>query len=241
MHGRAMDFSPQSWARIGGAIYVVIIVSGFLGELVRASLFVPGDATATLSSIRASEALWRLGIASNLLHLACSLPLALVFYLLLRPVSRSLVILVLLFNVAAVVLEAGSKLFLLPALFVLGNAAYLQPFTPDQLAAMAYLSNKVHAYGFGVSLIFFGCECLLLGYLIYKSQFLPKAIGVLMQVAGLCYLINSFLLLLAPTWANVAVLIPCLIAELSLAVWLLVKGVDLSRWQASTTASTAVA
>jgi len=130
------------------------------------------------------------------------------------------------FNLVAIAVESASKLFLLPSLFVLGNASYLQAFTPEQLHVLAYLSNRLHTYGFNISLIFFGFECLLLGYLIFKSHFLPKILGILMQIAGVSYLTNSFALLLAPTLVNIAVLVPAFIAELSLALWLLVRGVN---------------
>jgi hypothetical protein len=232
MTGRGVELSPQTYARIGGALYLIIIAAGLMGELlVRDKLVVPGDATATLDNIRSFEFLWRLGIAANLFHLACSVALALVFYVLLRPVSRDLALLAVLFNVVAITLESASKLFLLPSLFVLGKASYLQAFTPEQLHVLAYLSNRSHTYGFNISLIFFGFECLLLGYLIFKSQFLPKILGILMQIAGVSYLTNSFALLLAPTLVNIAVLVPAFIAELSLALWLLVRGVNVQKWQ----------
>lgn len=225
MTATAVQDSPQDYARLGGALYLFIIVSGLVAEMfIRERLIVAGDASATLEAIRASAFAWRAGIAMNLLHLACSVLLALILYTLLAPVSRSLASLVLMFNLVAVSVEAVSKLFLLPSLFVLGNAPYLQVFTQDQLAALAYLSNRSHAYGFNISLIFFGFECLVLGYLILKSALFPRAIGFLMQLAGVCYLSNSFILLLAPTYVNVLVLLPALVAELSLALWLLIKG-----------------
>ena len=227
MTGQAVELSPQVCARTGGALYLMIIAAGTMGELlIRGKLVVPGDATATLDNIRSSEFLWRLGIAANLFHLACSVALGLIFYVLLRPVSRDLALLAVLFNLVTITLESASKLFLLPSLFVLGDAAYLRAFTPEQLHALAYLSNRLHTYGFNISLIFFGFECLLLGYLIFKSHFLPKILGILMQVAGVSYLANSFALLLAPTLVNIAVLVPAFIAELSLALCLLVRGVE---------------
>ena len=232
MTGRGIELSPQAYARMGGALYLIVIAAGVLGELlIRDRLVVPGNPASTLDNIRSFEFLWRLGIAANLFHLACSVVLAVIFYVLLRPVSRDLALLAVLFNVVAIALESASKLFLLPSLFVLANASYLQAFTPEQLQVLAYLSNRSHAYGFNVSLIFFGFECLLLGYLIFKSEFLPKILGILMQIAGVCYLTNSFAMLLAPTLVNIAVLVPAFVAELSLALWLLVRGVDVRKWQ----------
>ena len=219
--------------RAGGALYLLIILSGLFGEMARESLIQPGDALVTLANIRGAEGIWRGFLALNLLHLACSLPLVLVFYVLLKPFAPRWVILVLLFNVSAIVLEASSKLFLLPALFVLGGANYLQAFSPEQQAAVAYLGVRLHGYGFAVSLIFFGFECVLLGYLLAASGYCSKAIGALMVLAGTCYLTSSFLLLLAPSLSNMILLIPCFVAELSLALWLLVRGPDTARWRAA--------
>ena len=231
MTGRANEVSPQAWARSGGVLYLVVIVAGMAGELlIRDRIIVPGDANATLANIRAFEFLWRLGIAANVFHLACSVALAVVFYVLLRPVHRDLALLAALFNIVAIAIEAVSKVFLMPSLFVLGSAAYLQTFTPDQLHALAYLSNRSHTAGFNISLVFFGVECLVIGWLVLKSRYLPRILGVLMQLAGVAYLANSFALLLAPALASILLLIPAAVAELSLALWLLVKGVDLRTW-----------
>lgn len=226
------DASLKACMRVGGALYLLIIVSGLFGELAREGLVQPGDALATLANIRAAEGVWRGFLALNLLHLACSLPLAMVFYVLLKPSAPRLVILVLLFNVSAVVLEAGSKLFLLPALFFLGGAEYLQAFSPEQQATLAYLGVRLHGYGFSVSLIFFGFECVLLGFLLVKARYCPTPIGALMVVAGVCYLSSSFILLLVPSLSNVLLLIPCLVAELSLALWLLFRGPIAASWRA---------
>jgi hypothetical protein len=106
---------------------------------------------------------------------------------------------------------------------------------------MANLAIRAHDYGFGVALIFFGCTCLVLGYLIFRSGYLPKTIGVLMQIAGACYLINSFAMLLAPRVANQllpAILVPSFIGESSLALWLLVKGVNVAQWEEASRAAT---
>jgi hypothetical protein len=233
MTSRENEISPQAWARIGGVLYLIVIAAGVGGELlVRDRLIVPGDATATSENIRSFELLWRLAIAANLFHLACAVALGLVFYVLLRRVDRDLALLAVLFNIVCIAIEAISKVFLLPSLFVLGKAAYLQAFTPEQLHALAYLSNRSHTVGFNVSLIFFGWECLVLGYLISRSRFLPRALGVLMLVAGAAYLTNSFAVLLAPGLANIALLFPAFVAELLLALWLLVKGVDERQWHA---------
>jgi len=235
MAGQAVEESPQAYARTGGVLYLIIIVAGLFGEVfVRSTLIVSGDATATAQHIMGSELLWRLGIAGDLIMHVCDVPLALIFYVLLRPVDRNLALLAAFFNLVQTAILGANKLSLLTALFFLGNADYLKAFEPRQLHALAYLPIKLHGYGFGVGLIFFGCECLVLGYLIVRSGFFPKILGVLMQIAGLCYLVNSFALLLSPALADrlfPLILVPAFIGELSLCLWLLVKGVNVPKWK----------
>ncbi len=236
MEEHRVEPSPRVLSRIGGVLYLIIIVVGLFGEaFVRGRLIVSGNATATAANLRSQESLWRFGIAAELLLLICAVALLWIFFVLLRPVSRDLALLAILFNLVSISLEAAYTLQLLAALFPLGNAGYLRAFEPEQLYAMASLSLKSHAYGFGVSLIFFGCFCLVLGYLIFRSGYLPKAVGVLMQIAGLSYLANSFALVLAPSFANrifPAILIPAFVGEASLCLWLLVKGVNVEKWNA---------
>ena len=237
-----LEVSPQVLARIGGALYLIIIIVGLFGEaFVRDRLEVSGNATATAANIMAHESLWRFHVAAELFLLICAIALLSILYFLLRPVSRDLALLAVFFNVVSITLEAAFAMYLLVALFPLGNAAYLKAFTPEQLSAMASLSLKSHAYGFGVSLIFFGLFCIITGYLIFRSGFLPKAIGVLMQIAGLCYLVNSFALILAPAVANQlnpAILLPAFVGEASLCLWLLVKGVNVEKWNRARQAAT---
>lgn len=230
----AKPISPQGYARFGGLLYLVIIVAGALGELfIRGKLVVPGNAAATASHILASESLWRLGIAGDLVMHVCDVFVMWALYVLLRPVNRNLALLNLLLNLIQTAVLVANKLNLLVPLFLLGDAPYLKAFDPAQLQAWSYVAIRLHEYGFGVGLIFFGCVCLVEGHLIRKSGYLPRALGVLMQVAGVCYLINSFALLLAPDFEGQLfpfILMPCLVAELSLALWLLLKGVNLQEW-----------
>lgn len=230
------ETSPQVYARIGGVLYLLIIVAGLFGEaVVRNKLIVWGDAAATATNIAASRSLWRAGIAGDLLMHVLDVPLMLIFYVLLRPVSRNLALLAILFNAVQTAVLVATKLALLVGLFFLGSTDYLKAFEPRQLQALTYVSIRADAYGFGIGLIFFGCACLVLGYLIRKSGYLPRILGVLMQIAGLCYVTNSFSMILAPDFANrlfPAILLPAFIAELSLCLWLLIKGVDVPKWEA---------
>ena len=230
-----MNFSIKKIARAGGVIYLIIIAAGIYGEMfVRSKLIVSGDAAATANNIISSQSLWRTGIAADLLMHICDIPLMLIFYLLLKPVNKNLALLALLFNLIQTAVLAANKLNLVTALFPLSNADYLKSFDVQQLYTLTYFSIKAHGYGFGIGLIFFGFTCIIMGYLIFKSGYLPKTIGVLMQIGGLCYLINSFALILAPSLSDKLfplILIPPFIAELSLCLWLIFKGVNISVWQ----------
>ncbi|WP_281239474.1 DUF4386 domain-containing protein [Flavobacterium praedii] len=231
---KKFEDSPQLYARIAGILYLLIIVAGIFGELlVRNKLLVYGDANATANNIMKSELLWRMGISADLVMHICDLPVMIILYYLLRPVSEKLALLNLSFNLIQTAVLVANKLNLLAALFFLADADYLKSFSPDQLHSLSYLSIKLHDFGFGIGLIFFGFVCLIEGYLLFKSNYFPKTIGVLMSIAGICYLTNSFALLLVPQLSSIVLLMPCLIAELSFSLWLIFKGVNLPIWKKS--------
>ena len=227
-----LETSPQSYARIAGLFYLLIIIAGAFAEaLVRNKLVVYGDATTTANNIIHSEFLWKIGITADLIMQVCDLPVMVLLYFLLRPVSKKLALLNLSFNLIQTAVLVINKLNLLAALFFLGDADYLKSFSPDQLHTLSYLAIKLHGFGFGIGLIFFGFVCLIEGYLIYKSGYFPKVFGVLMAIAGLCYLTNTFALILAPQLSSILLLLPSLVAELALSLWLIFKGVNLPVWK----------
>ncbi|PSL44296.1 uncharacterized protein DUF4386 [Chitinophaga niastensis] len=235
MTGHNVKISPQVYARTGGLLYLIIIVTGIFGEaFVRNKLIVLGDATATANNIMASQLLWRIGIAGDLIAHVCDLPLMLIFYVLLRPVNKNLALLAVFFCLIQTAVLVAAKLNLFTVLFLLESGDYLKAFEPHQLHALMYLSIKADGYGFGLGLIFFGFECLILGYLIFRSGYLPKALGILMPIAGLSYLTNSFAMILAPKFADLifpTIMIPAFIAESSFCLWLIVKGVNVPEWE----------
>jgi hypothetical protein len=228
--------SPQRYARAGGVLYLIIIAAGIFGELlVRSKLVIPGDAAATAHQIIASSHLYRGAIAGDLLMHICDIPLMLIFYFLLKPVSRPLSLLALFFNIAQTAILAINKLTLIAVLSLLESSVYGKAFDPHQIQALSYLFLDLHENGFGIGLIFFGCRCLIVGYLIYRSGYFPKILGILQFIAGVCYLVNSFALILSASLAAMlfpVILLPAFFAELAMALWLLIKGVRLSRWNA---------
>ncbi len=194
-----VEASPQFYARIAGILYLLIIIIGGFGDgFVRNTMVVSGDAAATASHIMAAPQLWRFGIAASLIEHLLDVPIVLILYLLLRPVSRSLALLALLLTLVQTAVVVACKLFLVLPLFLLGDAGYLKAFDPHQLQALAYVAVRADAYGFAIGLVFFGAACLVVGHLVFWSGFLPRVLGALMGIAGLCYLANSFALLVAP-------------------------------------------
>lgn len=234
MHS-SIERSPQIYARLGGLLYLAIILLGLFGEMfVRATLVASGDPATTANNILASDLLWRAGIVGDLLMQVCDVPVIVVLYLLLRPVSESLALLATLINLVQTAVLVSNKLNLLFPIFLQADASYLAAFSPEQLHALSYLAIKAHGFGFGIGLIFFGFACLVRGYLIFKSGYLPRTLGVLILIAGLCYLTNSFALLLAPAFAASifpVILAPAFIGELALCLWLIIKGVNTEQWK----------
>lgn len=241
MTERSSEVAPQVYARICGGLYLYIIVAGLFAEMfVRSKLVVAGNAAATASNIMANERLFRIGLSGELLHLAADVGVAALLYGLLRPVDRTVAVLATLMRLAAAIILAVASISHFVALRLLAGAAYLNAFPADQRQSLALLALRLHGDGYAICLVFFGFACLALGYLIFRSGYLPRSIGVLMAIAGACYLFNSFVRFLAPTAASVifqVILLPVFVAELSLAVWLVVKGVDAARWQARASSS----
>lgn len=225
--------SPQMYTRIAGICYLLIILLGVFGQIiVRNSLVVMNDATMTVNNIAESSLLWRLGIVGDITMHLLDIPLMVILYLLLKPVHKTIALMALGFNVIQTAVLAANKLTLIIPLLLM-NSQNTSAFTDAQINTQIMLLLDVHNYGFALGLIFFGFACLCYGYLLFKSGYFPRPIGILIAVAGLCYLTNSFTLIIAPAFSfyTFALLGVCLLAELSFCLWLLIKGVRLPVWQ----------
>lgn len=213
---------------------MIIVFGGFAEGFVSGKLLVACDTAATARNILAAPTLWQLGVLANTVVVVCALPLLWIEYLLLRPVSRHLVLLALLLNLVSLAVEAVSKLFLLLVLPTLTNTEYRAAFGPAQQAVLVNLELRAHDIAFNIALVFFGLTCLVNGYLIFRSGYLPKAVGILLQLAGACYLVACCAALFASALAEVlipSILLPPLVGELCLCLWLLLRGVDSAKWQ----------
>jgi hypothetical protein len=234
MIDRAVEASPRLWGRMAGGCYLVTIVMGVAAEVfVRGRLIVRDDAAATAANILAHEPLYRFGLAADLVMLVAYIAVTLLFYVLFKPVSRSLSLLAAFFSLMGIAVLAVNSLNHVAPLLLLGRASYLGAFEPAQLQALALFALRLHAYGYNISGVFFGAYCVALGYLIFRSGFLPRILGMLMAIGGLGYLTSSFALFL---WPAAAARLPDFtllggIAELSLTLWLVVMGVNALKWK----------
>lgn len=224
--------SIQTYARVAGVLGLVSIVAGGFGEAyVPSQLIVHTDAMATARNIIESDSLFRWGFASYLIEGLCDVALTLVLFILLRPVSRDLALLVTFFRLIATAGFAMSESFYFAASPIVTGADHLNAFSPDQLNTLALLSLKVSGHGLSIFMMFYGVAAMLLGYLIFRSGFLPRILGVLLALSGGLFVIKTFASVLAPAYASPILLAPAGLAWLALTLWLLVKGVDVTKWQ----------
>jgi hypothetical protein len=240
-----MDFmagaSPRQLARMAGALYLINIVAGaFAIGLIPAVLIVP-DVAATAHNIEAHELLYRLGLVAHLVVDVTNIPMAVIFYDLLKVVNRRLALLDVFFTLVATSIEAAGLLGQFTPLVLLGSRHYTGALPSAQLHALAYLPGDLSAIDYSIYTVFFGFDILCVAYLVLRSTFLPRAIGGLLAIDGLAYLAHAFADLLAPgfaahlvPWIN----LPAVLGEGSLCLWLLVAGVNAGRWQEQ--ASTAI-
>jgi hypothetical protein len=219
--GRRLDmFSNKGLARIAGGLYLIVAVCGGFSELyVRARVDVPGDAAATAASIAESETLFRVGALSDLVGITCFLVLALVLYGLLRPVGAGAATTMLVFIAVSVAVMTANMTYHLGAL----HAAV----SGDEAGALRFL--EMHHEGYLVAGIFFGLWLFPLGYLLVRSGYAPRALGILAMVGAFGYVADTVANVLAgspgePT--TEVLLLPSVLAEVSLVLWLLVKGLE---------------
>lgn len=226
--------SPLLKARAAGALWLAVIASGVLGAFVESKLIDRGDATLTAANILASESLFRAGCVADLFGGACYLGVTALLYVLLRPAGRSLSLLAAFFGLAGVAVGAVSSVGRLAPLLLLGGGRHAAEFTASQLQSLAMVSLDLQGLGFNVAMVFFGLQCVSVGWLIVRSNFLPRALGVLLAAGGTSYVFSSFANLLSPPFgAHVfPFIVPAaVLGEGALTLWLLLKGVNVKRWE----------
>lgn len=222
--------NPKKIARIAGFLYLLIFVAGMFAELfVRDKLIVPGDAATTIHNILASEALFRLGFVISLLRQIFLILLPLVLYRLFKPVNKNQAVLMVVFALVSVPIGMLSLLNEFAALLLSSGANYSTAFTADQLHAAVMLFLDLQVQGGMVSQLL-AVWLLPLGYLIYKSGFLPRILGVLIVIACFGYLIDFVIFYLFPD-IDVTLSLFTFWGEMLFALWLLIIGVNVSQWE----------
>jgi hypothetical protein len=212
-------------------LLVVSLVGGGFGEgYAPAQLIVAGNASATAHNVIASDLLFRLGFLGYLSEAVCDVALAFLLYVLLRPVHANLAFLAVLFRLMATATFAFGELFYFAPSLILGGDAYLKTFSSDQRNALALLSFNMYGFAGGMSQVFYGIASIVLGYLMFRSGYLPRVLGALLAVGGLGFVASTVTLVLAPAYASSVLILPTILAMLALALWLLVRGVDVGKW-----------
>lgn len=225
--------SPVRSARLAGFLYLIVILGGAFAEaFVRQRLFVPGDAASTAANVLAGEQLMRLAFAADVIPLLCNLVIAAILYSLFRNVSQRAAALTVFFMLAGSAIQGAAMVFHIAPLVVLKGSAAFAAFDETQLQSLAYLFLRLHAHAYTVALIFFGGFGLCIGYLVLRSSFLPKFLGLFMLIAGACYLGNSMLHFVVPELSSIVLLLPVLLGEGSLTLWLMFAGLNETKWRA---------
>jgi hypothetical protein len=232
-----MDFtagaSPQRLARMAGALYLVNIVAGAFSIGVVPALLVVHNVGTTAHNIQTHELVYRLGLAAHVLVTVTNVPMAVIFYELFKVVNRRIAMLDMFLGLVATAIEAASLLNQFTPVVLLGSSRYTSAVPPAPLHALAYLPTDLATTDYSIYTVFYGLGFITSAYLVYKSTFLPKTIGVLLAIDALTYLVNGFTTMLAPGVAahlGAWVGIPTIIAEGSYCLWLLIAGVKVERW-----------
>ena len=230
--------SNRNLARIAGFCYLIVIATGLFSEVfVRQALRVKNDALATAHNIQTNELLFRWGFVSDLINFVVGLPTILIIYHFFKKSNKILLQIALALVIIQTAIIAVNLLNQITALLLLSNDTYLNTFQQNQLATLSLLYLNIQAQGYGIGLVFFGFYCILIGYVIFKTNAIPKIIGIAYAIAGLCYLVNSFTMFLSKGFVNplfIYLAIPIFIGELSLCLWLLIKGIDITKLENKT-------
>ena len=224
---------PLRNARIAGALYLVIAAAAIVAHVyVPSSLVVPGDAAATATNIAANGTLFRTAIAGEFVVLLSEIVLSVLLYVLLKPVNRTVSLLAMVSRLVMTTIHGLNLLNSYIVLMLVAGTGPASAFEPNQTNALVSLFLEAHDYGFTIGILFLTIHVFALGYLIVRSGFFPRALGYLFLVAGLGYLVDSTGLLLVPGYETTPVylMLPITISEIAFPLWLVIRGLNLKRW-----------
>jgi len=223
--------NPNKTARVAGCLYLMLFPLGIFGIIyIPSSLIVLGDAATTASNIMANELLYRLSIVTALTLQIVYIFLALALYKLLNPVDKNNAVLMVILVLVAAPIAMLNELNHVAVLLVLSGSDFLTTFSMDQVQASVPLFLNLHEHGVFIAQIFWGLWLFPMGYLIFKSNFLPLALGILMIIGGFGYLVDSFVYFIFPDF-DVTFSEFTFLGELLLPLWLMFKGVNHEQWE----------
>lgn len=223
--------NPKKTARIAGLLYLLVaVIGGFSIIFVSSTLIEPGDAAATAKKIMASEGLFRLGLVGGLITQTVQIVLVLALYKLLKAVNKNHALFMVIFSLVGIPIAMLNLLNNFAALQLLTGADYLTVFTAAQSQSMGLFFLNLQSYGVNIATIFWGLWLLPLGYLVFRSGYIPRILGVLLIIGGLGYLADFVAFFLFPN-LDVTVSQFTFVGELLLPLWLLIKGVNIEKWE----------
>jgi hypothetical protein len=223
--------SIQRYARLAGILGLITIIAGGFGEAYAPGVvFVAGDPAATAQHLLGNESLFRWGFAGYLVEALCDATLTMVFWALVRPVHARLAMLMVVFRIISTCGFAASEMLYFGALPTLRAGQTVAAFQPGQMQALAYMLLRIASFGAALFSTFYGAANIVFGWLIYRSGYIPRIFGVGMIFTGAAFVVYTFLLVLAPTYASGLLMATAAVAFIPLIVWLLVKGVNEEAW-----------
>ena len=221
--------SPQVYARVAGLLYLTVIIAGLIAQLgISGRIVVEGDAGATAANILSQRDLFQLGFTIYLIEMISQFAQAILFYILLKPVNRTIALLAVVINLAGCLIKTLSRAFYLSPLLILGGSHYLHVFDAGQLQALALFLLNLNSQMAGMALAFFGVSTALNGALIFQSGFLPRFLGVLSMLGGLGWLTFFYPPLGLQLFSYIAPV--ALLGSTATILWLLIKGVNAEQW-----------
>ena len=225
--------TAQQYARWMGALYLVSLVAGGWGEsYVPDTLLLANDLAGTAHQMASSVEVFRFSFAAYLVEVACDITLNVLLYALLRPVSRNLALLAMCFGLMGTAIFAAAEMLYFAAALPAIDHDVARVIAPEAKATLTYLCLTIYGYGFGIFAMFYGVAAAVRGYLMWRSGYLPRVLGVIVIVGGASFIAENFLIVLAPQYHMPYIIAPMLVAMASMMLWLLFKGVDVAQWNA---------
>jgi uncharacterized protein DUF4386 len=225
------ETSPSTRGRILAALYLVVIIGGITAQVfISDRLVVREDAARTAANILANRSLYRLGFTIFMLEMVAQVAVSLLWYDLLKPVNRSVARLSAVIGLTGSGIKTLARLFYYAPLILLGGASYLSAIPPAQLEALSLAVLKFNGQGAAIGIIFFGFETLLRGWLVFKSGFLPRFLGVISMIGGLGWLTYLWPPLGSQVFIGVALF--AITGVFATSGWLFIRGVDDLKWRA---------